>query len=669
MCPRRSTAEPVTARSRALSTGRAERSVRRFLLVTALVLSLLALAAFVIPLLLSLPPRAIGAVSWRPTAIGAAVVLGLLLREQRGAWIMLTLGVCLIEVPMLVTQQLSLATLATFSQTLLIGLVVGFVGTVMLRLGRAADLAWAGRERAAAAAAAAAGASAARARAAALVHDEVLQALNLAASPLRVDRQRLAEQATRVRGMLHEASTDEQPLSLDAALREDTREVDPDAAFETLEEAASRINLPPTVSPVIRSAVRQALHNSLLHAGQRAQRRVTVEHDSAGLRVTVADDGTGFDLARVPTRRLGLRTTSQALRSVGGQMTVESGSGSGTRVTVQWPAASPAEQPALAPRIGELPLVRTGGLVTAAAFALVQTALAILATATAEPRWAPPLTLALLLAPALILLNGSRSRLGAGRTALVLCLTGGAVATGLSAAPFEVGELWFAGAAAFILTALSFRGRPAAAATGVLLLSGLLVASGILSLAPPFLIVSVSVRPLGVTLFAVGLTLAIVALRASIAREVARTEAESARESWERSARAELAARAAEVRDLVDEVLAEIAQADALTAQSRARAAALEGHLRDRVRAGRLAVESLLTAAMRARERGVDVLLLDDLEGELPEGFDLERAAIGLAAACDDATERVTVRLLPAGRSTVLSLVVDETPVTLAENH
>lgn len=689
MCPRRSAADP----------GRAERSARRFLLVAALILAAISLAAFLVPLALPVPPRVTGAISWRPTALGAAVLVGLLLRELRGAWAMLAIGIGAVELPLLFAQRFGLAALATFTQALLVCLVLGFVGTAMLRLSRSADVAGAAREQAAAAAAAAAGAGAARARAAALVHDEVLSTLNLAASshlaasPHTRAEQRLGEQAARARHLLADASG-EIPAPIVAALREETTALDPDAEFEVLHgaEAGRPFEVPAAAQPALRGAVRQALRNSVLHAGRRVRRRITVEHGSSRFRVTVADDGVGFDPEQVPARRLGLRTTAGAVRSVGGEVSVQSGVGGGTRVSVAWPAGDPGSQtptvqsPRLLPdrlaspmpgesqRLGDAPLVRAGVAIAAVTFAVSQATLAAVATRTASPGWIPPLVLALFFAAALLLQRRSETRLDGGRTALVLCLIGSATAIGLIGAPFEVGDLWFAGAAAFLLTALAFRGRAGAAAAGGLLLSALLVAGGAMDGAPTVMIAAVSVRPLGVTCFAVALALSVAALLRRIATELAATEAESARESWERSARAELAERAGEVRALVDDVLGEIALGRPLAEPSRARAKALEGHLRDRIRAGRLALEPLMTAAMRARERGVDVLLLDDLDGDLPERFDMDRAAIRLAAACEDATGQITVRILPAGRSSVVSLVVDGAPVALpcehtAENH
>lgn len=667
----------------------AERSARRFFFVAACILAAISLAAFLIPLTLGVPPRVAGAISWRPTALGATVLISLLLWGRRGAWLILAAGVCLFELPPLFSQAPSPATLATLGQTLLTGLVIGFVGAVVLRLSRSADLAAAARERAAAAAAAAAGAGAARAKAAALVHDEVLSTLNLAASPHRVDGRMLAEQAARARELLIDASAEEPIAGLLETLRQDVGAIDPTIEFEIrghgTEQGSPDVELPAAALSAVRSGVHQALRNSLLHAGHSARRRVTIAHDPAMLRVIVADDGIGFDPAQVSLQRLGLRTTAQAVRSIGGEVEVSSGPGSGTLVRIEWPGdASPrtapgtpgtaAEEPSASapaaearpemPRLGEVPLVRAGIIVTATAFAVTQTMLAAVATATATPHWVPFAALALLFTAALLLCHRD-GRFGPARTALVLCLICGAVAAGLLGAPFEVGHLWFAGASAFLLTALSFRRRPITAAAGGLLVSAMLVLNGVVEGAPSIMITAIAVRPLGVICFAVGLTFAVRALLRRIGEDLTAAEAESAREAWARSAREELAARAGEVRELVDEILERVASETPLTDQDRARAAALEGRLRDRIRAGRLAVEPLLVAAGRARERGVDVLLLDDREEDLPERFDLALAATGLVAACDRAREQVTVRLLPAGRSAVLSLVVDGSPVAL----
>lgn len=719
MFPRRSTAE----------FGPAERSTRRLFLAAAIALALIAFAAFLVPQFVPASSRPTGAISWRPTALGAAMLVSLLLWELRGAWFAMAGWVAFIELPILATGVVAqaqnpitltqgthgvvvdlsvpssqaasvsidpsaLTTFATFSQAVLTGLVIGFVGTVVLRLSRSADAAAVLRERIVSTAAAEAGANAARARAAALVHDEVLSTLNLAASPLLHDREQLARQATQARALLADASEHE-PRSLPVALRDDALALDPEATFTIVGEPTDRLGdalgaITGNAPPVLRGAMRQALRNSILHAGSAAHRQVSIVFRGNSLEIVVSDDGVGFDPADISTGRLGLRTSTQAVRSVDGDVVVSSNPGAGTRVSIVWPAASmhaetaptPAKTAPMAPpatttieqltitqNLGEASLVRVGVTTTAIAFVLTQLALAALASTTATHLWAPWIVLVQLLAAAALLQHRYRGPLGRAQAAFAGCLAISATLTGLLSAPFEVGELWFAGASAFLLTALAFRGYPALAGLGGLLLSALVVTSGLSNGAPPFTLAAVSIRPFGVVCFAVGLTFAIAALLKRIAKEIAATETASTKESWEHSARTELTSQVNEVRDLVDDILSRVASGHHPSPAERAHITALEGRLRDRIRAGRLAAEPLLSSAMRARERGVDVLLLDDREGELPPDFDLAHAAAQVAAACEGATERVTARVMPAGRSSVLSLVVDGAPAALEHAH
>lgn len=83
----------------------------------------------------------------------------------------------------------------------------------------------------------------------------------------------------------------------------------------------------------------------------------------------------------------------------------------------------------------------------------------------------------------------------------------------------------------------------------------------------------------------------------------------------------------------------------------------IEARLRDRLRAPRLAVEPMASAANAARERGVEVLLLDDGDVDAPLGP--ENQALVLGALQDAAPgARVTVRLTPPDRAGTGTIVV-----------
>ncbi len=81
-------------------------------------------------------------------------------------------------------------------------------------------------------------------------------------------------------------------------------------------------------------AVREALTNIDRHAGV-GEARLTVED---GVRVTVRDDGRGFDPAATPAQRRGVRESLvERMAAAGGRATVTSAPGAGTTVELVWP--------------------------------------------------------------------------------------------------------------------------------------------------------------------------------------------------------------------------------------------------------------------------------------------------------------------------------------------
>ena len=86
--------------------------------------------------------------------------------------------------------------------------------------------------------------------------------------------------------------------------------------------------------------LQEALRNVLRHAGT-GRATVRIERDGDGLRISIVDEGRGFDGAhlegREDGRHLGLRTMHERAESMGGTLTVESQPGQGTRVTLELP--------------------------------------------------------------------------------------------------------------------------------------------------------------------------------------------------------------------------------------------------------------------------------------------------------------------------------------------
>lgn len=156
------------------------------------------------------------------------------------------------------------------------------------------------------------------------------------------------------------------------------------------------------------------------------------------------------------------------------------------------------------------------------------------------------------------------------------------------------------------------------------------------------------------TLFAVG-------LRRTGRRTAAITRAQlelTEREAASRAVLAEQAAQTATLDELARPALERIAGPEPLTVAESGEFVLLEALLRDRLRAAALLTPALTEAVRKARSAGVEVVLLDD-RGESPlssERHTQVESAV-LAALAEPGIEALTVRLLPAGRAEVATIV------------
>jgi GAF domain-containing protein len=98
---------------------------------------------------------------------------------------------------------------------------------------------------------------------------------------------------------------------------------EPAAALE-VKEAAYRI-------------AQEALHNVVKHA-QAKSVRVALSADSGGLRLTIADDGRGFDASASFPGHIGLQSMRERAERAGGSLEIESAPGKGTTITARFPA-------------------------------------------------------------------------------------------------------------------------------------------------------------------------------------------------------------------------------------------------------------------------------------------------------------------------------------------
>jgi signal transduction histidine kinase len=147
--------------------------------------------------------------------------------------------------------------------------------------------------------------------------------------------QQINELVTDVHNLSHQLHSSKlQMLGLPVALREICRQVGSQHEIE-IELTADDIPspLPEDLALCFYRVAQEALNNSVKHsAATRAEVRVAVCDGT--LKMTIKDDGTGFDPA-VAARGLGLATMRERLRLVGGDLVVSSKLGQGTEVTAQ----------------------------------------------------------------------------------------------------------------------------------------------------------------------------------------------------------------------------------------------------------------------------------------------------------------------------------------------
>jgi signal transduction histidine kinase len=93
--------------------------------------------------------------------------------------------------------------------------------------------------------------------------------------------------------------------------------------------------LPEDVQLAVYRMVQEALNNVVKHA---AARNVTVELSltTAGVDLSIVDDGRGFDPKDVPAGHFGIRIMRERADSIGATLTVSSQPGAGTRLRFVW---------------------------------------------------------------------------------------------------------------------------------------------------------------------------------------------------------------------------------------------------------------------------------------------------------------------------------------------
>ena len=219
---------------------------------------------------------------------------------------------------------------------------------------------------------------------------------------------------------------------------------------------------------------------------------------------------------------------------------------------------------------------------------------------------------------------------------------------------------WHLGANAFVLIALGLRGRVAASWVAMAAMTAICVAWTLSTGRSALDAIAFIDRQAALLLVGTIFSLSLRPIARAIEKYHDSDRRRTAQEAETAAGERERQRQAARLRAGVKPILQQIA-ANQLTEQDRDHIRVLEASLRDEIRAGALLHEPLTSSVKKARERGVDLLLLDDSGGVLPAG-PIHRDAIAWAAGAVDAVEHgsIVIRMPPPRDDRIASISIED---------
>lgn len=175
----------------------------------------------------------------------------------------------------------------------------------------------------------------------ALVHDTIVSTFVAACS-----RAPLPKVRDSARGSLETLDTlarsDEESATVSAReavarLRQTVGDVREDFGFHAaIDDEGASYSL--EVVRMLQEVIAEAARNSIRHAGEHARRGLLVHCGPGFVSAMLADNGIGFDPARIPPRRLGIHTAMRGRVAIieGARLQIDSAPGEGTTITVTW---------------------------------------------------------------------------------------------------------------------------------------------------------------------------------------------------------------------------------------------------------------------------------------------------------------------------------------------
>jgi len=93
--------------------------------------------------------------------------------------------------------------------------------------------------------------------------------------------------------------------------------------------------LPVDLEPALLRVTQEALSNVVRHS-EAGKVKVQFSQDEDDLRLTIVDDGRGFDVAAAKNRGYGLQSMQERVEALGGQLLIKSEPGQGARISAHF---------------------------------------------------------------------------------------------------------------------------------------------------------------------------------------------------------------------------------------------------------------------------------------------------------------------------------------------
>ena len=181
-----------------------------------------------------------------------------------------------------------------------------------------------------------------RSRLDALVHDNVLTTLLVAANA-KTDQQQVLASKSAIEAISRlKAARTEEPSSTQVTLASffqalDLRIQQASPEFQVSLSRTSDLPISSLVAEALTEATLQAVDNSLKHAPSATERIGRLRGQRSGLKIVVTDNGKGFRPSQVPKDRLGISSSIVSrVANVGGRVFINSRPGAGTNVVIEW---------------------------------------------------------------------------------------------------------------------------------------------------------------------------------------------------------------------------------------------------------------------------------------------------------------------------------------------